>query len=693
MLGVAYRWPKPRVINTLSGHRLELVYKLVQTPEALREMQETLIAQQVFVYDSETSGLQVHLGARVIGHGFACFTGPTQVTAWYIPIRHIGGDNENEPQLPIPLVSEAVAAVLATPGVCGFFHAKFDLAQLRIDEVLCARTVVDVATLATIDNENEPTFALKNLAAKYCNVDARDEAALLDDWMRKDARTLGIPYSQRRKEDDGLLGEETYKERFGYARTPVRVCGEYACKDVFYTLYLLAVKYADVRAKWPAVTAREDRVTAILHDMEWHGLPVDADLIRRSHDLCAAEYNHWLHQARDLIGDPGFQNTDAELRDLFFNKLGLTPPKQTKKGQNSVDREARLLLAHQYPKHKALLAVLGKLQRAAKLHTTYTANFLRYVSPTTGCIHASYNQLEQKDKGGVPVTGRLSSANPNMQNIDSRPLTLRDGSQVEIRRYFVVPEGYVRFYIDFSQIELRVLTWYCQDPVLLQCYREGLDVHQIIADQLSIDRKIAKQVNFGNSYGMTEIGLALRMPGYYEDPEGTRELAKKVLDAYFAKYKNIRIFRDQAAELMRRNKGLFVSPFGRPRRIPMIASSERWERERAMRMMMSSIVSGTAADLMKESMIRCTDILKADPLGGRMVQTIHDELVFDVPMKPGWAGLLIKLVRAMEDWPMFSNPSDREGVPILASVDVSTTTWAEKKGVEILPDNTLRWAA
>ena len=693
LTGVEHPWPAPEIVKTRTGN-IRLVYRLVQTQAELHAMRDQLVKTTHIVYDSETSGLFVHLGARIIGHAFACFTGSTEITAWYIPIRHIGADNEEQAQLSIDVVSDAVQAVLAAPGWCGFFHAKFDWAQLRADGISFARTFEDVAILATAANENEPTFALKNLATKYCNSAAREEQGAMDDWMRVDARKLGLPFKKRKKETDGMLGEASYMERFAFSRSPINLCGKYACKDVFYTIYLALVKYRSVPAEWASVVARENKVAKILHEMEWQGLPVDAPLIRDTHDRTKIEYEYWLDEARALLCDPEFTGTDAELRKLLYATLKLKVPKETKKGgQPSVDREARTLLSKQYPQHAVLIDVLEHLARAQKLFTTYTANFLRYVSPTTGCIHASYNQLERKERGGVPVTGRLSSADPNMQNIDSHLVELRDGSGVEIRRYFVVPEGYIRFYIDFSQIELRVLAWYCQDPVLLECYRLGLDVHQIIADQLGIARKIAKQVNFGNSYGMTEIGLALRIPGYYDDPVATREYAKSVLEAYFAKYKNIRLFKDAAAERMRANGNLFVSPFGRPRRIELLSADEQWLRERGERQMMSSIVSGTAADLMKESMIRCDAVLKANELGAKQVQTIHDELVFDVPNKPGWGGLLVKLARTMEDWPMFSAPDDRIGVPIQVSADISTTTWADKRAVEILPDDTLRWAA
>ena len=689
--GMAGEWPSPQVLRTQQG-AMGLTYTRVDTPEALADMTAQLQAATMIAHDTETSGLNPHLGARVCGHAFATETGPNAIQAWYVPIRHAGGHNESEAQLDVGLVSEAVQRVLDVDREVVYHHGKFDWAQSRADGIIRRSPFEDVATLATAANENEKAFALKRLAEKYCLPAAKDEQKQLDDWLRADARKLGLPFRKRKKEADGLLGEPAYIERFGYARAPIRLCGVYACKDVFYTLFLRTRVYAQTRAQWAQVIERENSVQEILHDMEWHGLPVDAQLIRDAYDRCHAEYLHWLSEARTMVNDPGFSATDAELRALLFGAYRMKPPKQTKKQQNSVDREARGILSKQYPEHEKLFTVLDKLARAQKLDTTYTGAFLRFVTPEHR-IHASYNQLERRDRGGVPVTGRLSSADPNMQNIDNKPFELLDGSTVEIRRYFTVPEDVVRFYIDFSQIELRVLTWYCQDPVLLDCYQRGLDVHQIIADQLEIPRKVAKQVNFGNSYGMTEIGLALRLPGYFDDPEGTREYAKGVLEAYFRRYQNIQLFRRMAADTMRANQCVFVNPFGRPRRIPGLMAKERWEVERAERMMMSSIVSGTAADLMKESMIRCQKILAEPETPGRIVQTIHDELVFDVPQQPGWSQTLVKLVRAMEDWPMFSEPDDRQGVPILASAEVTTGTWGDKRPVTVHPDGQLSWAA
>lgn len=266
---------------------------------------------------------------------------------------------------------------------------------------------------------------------------------------------------------------------------------------------------------------------------------------------------------------------------------------------------------------------------------------------------------------------------------------------VSIRRYFLVPPGHVRVFIDFSQIELRVLAWFCQDPTMLKAYIEDIDLHQLMADELGITRSVAKQVNFGNSYGMTEVGLALRMPGYYKDPEGTRRRAKKILDDYFARFKRILQFRAELANSMRRNGGTLLNPFGRPRRIKEINSPKEWERSRAERQMMSSIISGTAADLMKESMIRCVGpggVLERTDSGGKMAQTIHDEIVFDLPLKKGWTDTVLQLKSTMEDWPMFSHPTDGKiGVPIKSNVAITKTTWEAKRELKIGPDGTFVW--
>ena len=178
--GMQTPWPTPAVIRTKVG-RIELVYVLVNTEAGLAQMETTLSGADMMAHDTETSGLYVALGARVIGHAFARFTGPSQVTAFYVPIRHVGGHNECEPQLPVPLVSDAVQRVLDASKLTLYHHGKFDWGQSRADGVLFKGEFDDVSLVATAENENEPSFALKRLATKHCTPSAEHEQKNLED--------------------------------------------------------------------------------------------------------------------------------------------------------------------------------------------------------------------------------------------------------------------------------------------------------------------------------------------------------------------------------------------------------------------------------------------------------------------------------------------------------------------------------
>ena len=696
-------WVATDKMNVRGYGNVRVHYTLVDTPEKLATMVATCVAASVKSHDTETSGLSPALGARIIGHAFSAYTGKAEISTWYVPIRHVG-DHQVDKQLPVDVVNAAVEQILTSPGCCYYAHAKFDLLLMQADGIVPTIKIHDVLVAANVANENEPAFALKALSTKYVCANAKNEASGLDKWLRSDARSLGLPFRKRRKVEVGdvnTMAEPTYMERFAYARTPISMCGRYACRDVLYTIWLGTVTYANIPTQWQAVYEREMACMYHLLGMQTVGLPVDVGMIRENHDKTGRELVHWLGECRRLSGKPEFSATDDELRRWWYEDLGMDVVKWTKGGQSrikkkSVDHEAREILKCRYPQHVELLNATGKLSDALKFYTTYSANFLKHLA-ADGRIRPSYNQLDRRE-GGVPVTGRLSSSEPNIQNVAYKPLHFMGcrceecspdavgvPDLLEIRRYFTVPDGYIRAYIDFSQIELRVLAWFCQDPNLLRAYREGLDVHQMTADLLSIVRKVAKQVNFGNSYGMTEIGLALRMPGYYQDPEGTRGLAKVVLVNFFEKYRAIKQFERAQASLMRRNSNMMVNPFGRPRRIDWISSPIPWQRRRAERQMMSSIISGTAADLMKECILRTAPILKAHSQESHLVQSIHDELVFDIKLTPGWADTLSAIMRAMEDWPMFSaaGPGGAgDGVPIEVTCELTRTTWADKAAIK-----------
>ena len=702
LAGTSGAWGEPRTIQTKRGGRIRVRYNLVTTVEQLRAMCAHLIGSPEFDFDTETSGLNPALGASICGYSFGVAAWP-HYEGYYVPVRHCGPDQHNFTQVAAEAVAGHLAPVLRSPGRAVGHNAKFDLRMLRAEGLEVAREVICTALEATTADENHRYFGLKPLMADYGFAEARTEENGMQNWLRADARNLGMHY---RKSAKTAADAVTYLDRFGYSRAPIDMSATYAIHDVLYTAYLHKFAFGWTEHEFPAVWAREHRIQRLILDMESHGLPADAEEIRRAHDLTAEACAHWLAEIRRLSGLPNFEATPAEIQGMLFEHLKMVPQKKTATEAPSIDKEARNLLAATYPEHQALLHGLGQLALVQKLHSTYAVGFAKLVSPQ-GRIHPSYNQLERKDDGGAPVTGRLSSSEPNAQNIASNTAHLWDCAckacaaekgipegverSVSVRRYFTVPEGHVRVYIDFAQVELRVLTWFCQDATLLRAFQNGEDVLQAIADDLSIVRKVAKAVAYGTSYGMQGPGLAKRLPGYYEDPAGTEVYAEEVLQAFFRRYSGISEFRDATAKAARENGGLVVNPFGRPRRIPLVNSKKEWERSRAERQLMSSVISGTAADVMKESMIRSTPILATQSHGGRLVQTIHDEAVFDIPLREGWTGVVLALVAAMEDWPMFSHPTDRQGVPIKVGVEIATTNWEQKREV-IIDGGSLRWA-
>lgn len=691
-----FSWPPTQRIQLKSGLDVTVVRNLVLTLPALYAMRDRLMYSERLYFDTEGSGLHPHLGARTCGYALGVQTARDVFEAWYVPIRHLATHIE---QLPKRDVFAVIAELLARPLATVVGHnLKFDAGIIRADGILITSQWEDTAIQANINDENEISFALKRLAARYGHAAAQSEEGELDDWMRRDAKRLGMRYGKTKQHRDDQ--EPTYLERFGYSRSPIYLCGRYACMDVFWT-WVLDSYYTPRIAQYREVHAREIAISHHIHEMEWDGLKVNADIIHKADEDVKADVAFYLKRLKELVGDPSFEPNAPQLRALLFNKLKMTPPKVTKKSKMSaVDAEAMGILAQQYPQHKELFKMISGYAKMEKIRSTYTAAFLRHVTPA-GRIHSKYNQLEEKDEGGVPVTGRLSSADPNTQNIAKKsyhllsccckkcnPVAPGPERTVSVRRYYVVEPGYVRAYIDLSQIELRVLAWFSRDPRLLYCYAHDLDVHQITADEVTGgDRSIAKQVNFGNNYGMTEIGLAKRIPYYSQDPARALRDAEMYLEKFFQVYAGIPVFKNKLANEMRRNNGMFVSPFGRPRRIPTIASSDRQERARAERMMMSSIISGTSADLMKEILLRCGVMLAAEHTTTKIVQTIHDEVVFDIPIQ-GCTTVLPKLMKIFTDWPMF----EEQGVPIRASCELSTTDWETKRAIEITPEG-FRWAA
>lgn len=683
-LAPEYTWREHETLHTSIG-TWSVRNELVQSDEALDRMVEKIGRFARKAYDTETSGLNPHLGARICGHSVAVIDGPNSIHAWYLPVRHRA---TNAPQLRPEDVVEALRYPMGWGRLDGH-HLKFDAEMARADGLeLTGPEWHDTSVMATIHDENEPSFALKKLTARYLYENARSEESVMHSWMSADARGLKIPFKKRKTTSDDLIGEPTYMELYGYSRAPIELCGIYGCHDVIYVLLLGEFFAARIFPHFEEVYARDMGVSKILMGMEWTGMPVSVETIRQAERDLRRDVNTWLQKIRALSHDPSFEpSNDNDIRRLLYDSLGLEPPKFTKEKTPSVDQEALKLLAKKNPQYAELINGLVSFAKVEKLYTTYGATFLRVVDPN-GYIHSSYNQIERKE-AGTPVTGRLSSQEPNAQNIFKKAIELQDGSKVEPRRYYVVPEGRIYVYIDLSQIELRTLTWLSRDPELLRCYANDLDIHQMTADEVTAgNRDIAKQVNFGSVLGLTYIGLSKRLPYYYKDPEKAQKDAQVLLDNFYQKYRGIVEFQERMANVMRRSGNELVSAFGRPRRIDWISSEVEYQRQRAERQLMSTLISGMAADIHKEILIRCDYALRKIEPRGRIAQSIHDEIVFDMPIDTIHRTLPV-LKRCFEYWPVF----EQAGVPIKASVEVSTTTWADKRKIEVAPDGSFDLAA
>jgi DNA polymerase-1 len=304
---------------------------------------------------------------------------------------------------------------------------------------------------------------------------------------------------------------------------------------------------------------------------------------------------------------------------ILFQKLGLKPQKKTKgKTAFSTDMEVLQNLAEEAPIASKVL----EYRSLGKLKATYVDALLKLVNPATGRVHTTFLQ-------SVAATGRLSSRDPNLQNI---PVRGEMGSQ--IRQAFIPPEGWVFLSADYSQMELRLLAHFSQDPVLLQAFQEGVDIHRQTAavvfnihpELVSADmRRQAKVINFGIIYGMSAFGLAKQLG------IGNR-LSQEFIQRYFAKYAKVRAYLDATLEEAR-EQGWVTTLMGRRRQIPNINSANRIVRQEAERAAINTPLQGSTADIIKKAMLEVEAALNQAGLAGRMLLQLHDELLLEVPRK------------------------------------------------------------
>jgi DNA polymerase I len=355
----------------------------------------------------------------------------------------------------------------------------------------------------------------------------------------------------------------------------------------------------------------------VLADVEMTGVKIDAAILARMSEEFAGELAELTHQIYDLAGESFDIDSPKQLGQILFEKLKLPGGKKLKKsGQYSTEASVLESLAEEYDLPRKIM----DYRTRAKLKSTYVDALPKYINPETGRLHTSFNQT-------VARTGRLSSSNPNLQNI---PIGEEFG--LRIRSAFVAEPGWLLIAADYSQIELRMLAHMSGDPFLLEAFTKGEDIHARTAQEIfgvppglqnHEHRRMAKAINYGVIYGLSSFGLASRTGS-------SKTEAQQYIDAYFKRYDGVRAYLEARIDEARTTERVRTL-FGRMRPIPEINSQDMMARGRAEREAMNTPLQGTAADLLKLAMVKSHERLQREKLKTRMILTVHDELVFESP--------------------------------------------------------------
>ena len=561
----------------------EASYRAVLNERDLAEMVAALRASERFAFDTETTGLDP-LRADLVGLSFAVIAGE----AWYVPVSHryLGVPE----QLPLDKVLAAVGPLLGSAE-----HLKIGQ-NLKYDILVMGRVGVAVT---------EPLFDtmlasyLANSAAQSHGMDSLATELL-------DYRT--IPYSE-------VAGSG--KKKICFDEVEVEKATVYAAEDADITLrlYEKLLPMIAEQQQQELFDHVEMALLPILVKMEQAGIRIDAELLNglsadMEKKLAALEVEiHGLAGTTFNIGSP------KQLGEVLFERLGLAKGKKTKTGW-STDVEVLSNLAEEHE----IAAKILDYRSLSKLKGTYTDALPKLIHPDTGRIHSSFNQA-------VTATGRLSSSDPNLQNI---PIRTEEGRR--IREGFIPSEGCLLLAADYSQVELRILAHMADEPALKEAFARGEDIHRRTASEVlglfpemvtDEQRRQAKAINFGVIYGMSAFGLAKQL-GI------SRREAQTFIDTYFERYPGIRTFMDSCiAEA--REKMYVTTLLGRRCAIPEINSKNGAVRGYAERNAINYPVQGSAADIIKVAMVRIAHRLVREGLETRMLLQVHDELVFDVP--------------------------------------------------------------
>ena len=554
-------------------------YTVVQEKEQLDQMLAVLHEAGSFSFDTETTGLDA-VQAGLVGISFS--TEPS--VAWYVPVGHQEGE-----QLPMEEVLAAVRPLFESPDISKCAHnANYDMTILASHGIICQG--VDFDTMVAAHLLSHVQLGLKGLAQD-----------ILGQEMTPIAKLIG-----------------TGRKQITFDKVDITQAAPYAAADADMTGRLrLAFEEPVVREGLSSLMAdMEMPLVSVLVTMQRHGIKLDAAALREMSEDLREQMFQTEEELYKSIGHTVNINSPQQLSDVLFNEIGLPKTKRTKTGY-STDANSLEGLKGLHPVVDQIL----EYRQVSKLKSTYLDALPDMVNPTTGRVHTSYSQTGS-------ATGRMSSSDPNLQNI---PVRTEMGRQV--RKAFVADSpDWLLFSADYSQIELRVLAHLSQDPGLLEAFQRGEDIHSSTASLMfdvplnDVDaeqRRIAKVLNFGVIYGLSAHGISMQT-GFSRD-EGA-----SFIEAYFTKYPRINDYLE-TVKIQARETRYVETLMGRRRHLPDINHPNFNVRGGAERMAINMPIQGTAADIMKLAMIRVQNRLDAEGLRTKMLLQVHDELVFETP--------------------------------------------------------------
>jgi len=573
--------PLVQVVRPATGLKTEIV----DTPEKLDELVSVLNQSAVISFDTETTSTN-EMQADVVGLSFASQPG----LGWYIPVGHLEAQN-----LPLDQVLDALAAPLTNPAIQKIGH------NLKYDYLILARHGLRVSPLSFdtmiaewLVDPGSHNLGLKNLALARLG----EEMTHIEE----------------------LIGKG--KKQISMAQVPVAAAAPYAAADAETCLRLMPQLQGEIKRDGLENLAYEIEMplVSVLAEMEFLGVRLDLDFFHAFSKELNTNLAVLESSIFELVGKPFNINSTQQLSDILFNRLKLAPPdrgRKTASGHFSTSADVLEELRGQH----AVVDLVLEHRELAKLRSTYVDALPEAVDPNTGRVHTSYSQTGS-------VTGRLSSNNPNLQNIPIRTETGR-----RVRNGFIAEDGNVLLSVDYSQVELRLVALMADDQAMLDAFRAGQDIHtttaaaiynQPILEVTKDMRRHAKAINFGLIYGMSAFGLT-------RTTDLTLGEAENYIKTYFSRFPGVKRYLDDTRKLAAQ-QGFVTTLLGRRRYFPALKGMLNAQlRNREEREAINAPIQGTAADIMKIAMLRIPFVLKQAGLKGKMLLQVHDEIVIECP--------------------------------------------------------------